>query len=377
MKKLFILFISMFMFCCSCFAIQDDKVLNAETGFVKHIDYIEEGETNKQIVDVLIKSGDFKGQEVEIENVLTGNPYYDILLKKHDSVVLHLEDSDDGIQFYISDIKRVQGLYFLLGVFFLLVVLVGGKKGFMSLVATGLIVCLVVWFLTPMILMGFNPIVATVILCLVSSAIAVYFVGGINFKSTSAVLGTVSSLVIASIMSCIVIAISRLTGFCCEEDVFLFTAHPELNFVGILTSAMMISALGAVIDVAMSIASTINEIYDLNNKMTLKELYCSGMNVGKDIIGTMTNTLILMYLGGSLPLVLLAHNIDLMKFFNLNMVVTEISSALVGSIALVVCVPVTAIITAYLLELKKKNLDKSIDFEFDNNDDSEMSSESQ
>ena len=157
----------------------------------------------------------------------------------------------------------------------------------------------------------------------------------------------------------------------------MFTAHPELNFVGILTSAMMISALGAVIDVAMSIASTINEIYDLNNKMTLKELYCSGMNVGKDIIGTMTNTLILMYLGGSLPLVLLAHNIDLMKFFNLNMVVTEISSALVGSIALVVCVPVTAIITAYLLELKKKNLDKNVDFEFDNNDDSEMSSESQ
>ena len=154
----------------------------------------------------------------------------------------------------------------------------------------------------------------------------------------------------------------------------MFTAHPELNFVGILTSAMMISALGAVIDVAMSIASTINEIYDLNNKMTLKELYCSGMNVGKDIIGTMTNTLILMYLGGSLPLVLLAHNIDLMKFFNLNMVVTEISSALVGSIALVVCVPVTAIITAYLLELKKKNLDKNVDFEFDNNDDSEMSS---
>ena len=77
MKKLFILFVSMFMFCCSCFGIQDDKILNDETGFVKHIDYIEEGETNKQIVDVLIKSGDFKGQEVEIENVLTGNPYYD------------------------------------------------------------------------------------------------------------------------------------------------------------------------------------------------------------------------------------------------------------------------------------------------------------
>ena len=363
MKKIFITIFCLIFLCGTCFAIQqDESVLKSEVGFVNHIDYIEEGETNKQIVEVLVKSGDYKGQKVEIENVLTGNPYYDILLKKHDNVVLHLEQADDGVQFFISDIKRVQGLYFLLTVFILLVVVVGGKKGFMSLVATGLIVCLVVWFLTPMILMGFNPIVATVVLCLISSAIAVYFVGGINFKSTSAVLGTVTSLVIASIMSCIVIAISRLTGFCCEEDVFLFTSHPELNFVGILTSAMMISALGAVIDVAMSIASTINEIYDLNNKMTLKELYCSGMNVGKDIVGTMTNTLILMYLGGSLPLVLLAHNIDLMKFFNLNMVVSEIASALVGSIALVVCVPVTAIISAYLLELKNNKNDDDVDF---------------
>ena len=96
MKKLFILFVSMFM--CSCFGIQDDKILNDETGFVKHIDYIEEGETNKQIVDVLIKSGDFKGQEVEIENVLTGNPYYDILLKKHDSEYLFISN---GIYLYI------------------------------------------------------------------------------------------------------------------------------------------------------------------------------------------------------------------------------------------------------------------------------------
>lgn len=363
MKKLILFFTCFILLCSNCFAIENDTVLKSATGFVKHIEYIDDADSgnDKQIVDVLVKTGTFKGETVKIENVLTGNPYYDILLKKKDNVILHLEQADDGVQFFISDIKRVQGLYFLLGIFVLLVILVGRKKGLMSIIATGLIVCLVIWLLTPMILAGINPIFSTVLLCLLSASIAVYFVGGLNIKSTSAVLGTVLSLVFAAILSVMVIKISRLTGFCCEESVFLYSAHPELNFVGILTSAMLISTLGAVIDIAMSIASTVNEVFELNSELSFKELFHSGMNVGKDIIGTMTNTLILVYLGGSLPLVLLAHNIDLTKFFNLNMVVTEISSALVGSIALVICVPLTALITSYLLGFKKKEKD----FEFD------------
>ena len=119
------------MFCTSCFALENDNVLKSETGFVKNIEYTDDAErgNNKQIADVVIKTGMFKGQTVKIENVLTGNPYYDILLKKKDNVILHLEQADDGIQFFISDIKRVQGLYFLLGIFVFLVVLVGRKKG--------------------------------------------------------------------------------------------------------------------------------------------------------------------------------------------------------------------------------------------------------
>ena len=113
---------------------------------------------------------------------------------------------------------------------------------------------------------------------------------------------------------------------------------------------MMLATLGAVMDVGMSIASTINEIYTLDNTKTVKELFTSGMNVGKDIIGTMANTLILVYLGGSLPLLLLASNIDLQKFFNLNQVVTEIASALIGSCAIVLCVPITAFVASELIK---------------------------
>ena len=111
-------------------------------------------------------------------------------------------------------------------------------------------------------------------------------------------------------------------------------------------------------DVGMSIASTINEILSVDNTKTVKELFLSGMNVGRDIIGTMANTLILVYIGGSLPLLLLASNIDFQKFINLNQVVTEIASALIGSIAIVVCVPITAFVASELI----KNVPEKFDF---------------
>ena len=144
---------------------------------------------------------------------------------------------------------------------------------------------------------------------------------------------------------------------------FLYSAHYNLNFKGILASSMIIAALGALMDTAVSIASTINEIYETNKKLSIRQLFTSGMNVGRDIIGTMSNTLILVYLGSSLPLVLLSNNIDLQKFFNLNQVATEISSALVGSIAILACVPVTAIIAAYMIKNQKDKLEFDFDYQ--------------
>ena len=157
------------------------------------------------------------------------------------------------------------------------------------------------------------------------------------------------------------IFMAHLTGFAGEETVFLYGARPDLNFQGILSASMIIAALGALMDTSVSIASTINEIYATDNTLGVKELFKSGMNVGRDIIGTMSNTLILVYLGSALPLVLLASNIDLQKFFNLNQVSTEILSAITGSIAILACVPITAIISAYLIKHKKQ---EDVEFKF-------------
>src|SRR5574344_1912260 len=138
-----------------------------------------------------------------------------------------------------------------------------------------------------------------------------------------------------------------------EETTFLYASRPYFNFKIILTSSMILASLGAIMDIGVSIASTVNEVFETNPDLTIKELFTSGMNVGKDIIGTMTNTLILVYLGSSLPLILLSSNIDMNKFFNLNQVATEILSAIVGSVALLICVPLTAILAAWLLKRSK------------------------
>ncbi len=352
--------------------LNQDLELPSETGVVEAVQYedvpnLQQGADNvKQIVAVKVTSGKFKGTERNVDNMLTGNPAYDIPLQKGDRVILHVESnsgpvlSADDVDFFIADIKRDRTLIWTAGVFFLCLILVGRKKGVFSLISILATVALIFFLLVPLILHGFCPIASTVVVCILSSIITIYLVGGFNAKSSSAILGTVISLMISGLLSMLVIFLARLTGFAGEENMFLYSAHPDLNFKGILASSMIIAALGALMDTSVSIASTINEIYETNKNLTIKQLFTSGMNVGRDIIGTMSNTLILVYLGSSLSLVLLSSNIDLQKFFNLNQVATEVSSALTGSIAILACVPVTAIIAAYMI----KNQKDKVEFDF-------------
>lgn len=379
MKKLLIIFV-MLIFALPVFAQNDtDKVLKSEMGKVQSVEYedVEQSFTDKsqvkQIVTVKLLTGEFKGQEFKTTNMITGNPYYDIFLKKGDKVILHSEMEEDGetINYDIADIHRVNFVYVLTAIFVMLLLIVGRMKGFNSLLSIVLTVVLILFVMAPMVRNGFNPIISALIISLFSTLITMYTVGGFNHKSTSATVGVIGSLIFASFLSMLAIKYARLTGFCCEETMYLYSADPNLDFKGILTASVILATLGAVMDTGMSIASSINEFYMINPKLTTKDLFFSGMNVGKDIIGTMANTLILVYLGSSLPLVLLSQNIDLQKFFNLNQVVTEICSAMIGSIALVACVPITAIVSAHLVRRVNKNEidDIMIDIDTDDNDD--------
>lgn len=373
MKKLFILLIMLTGLISPVFA-DENSELPSVTGVVENIQYedvqgLQQGDNSvKQVVLIKVLSGEFKGTERLVDNMLTGNPAYDINLKRGDKVILHAEaktediTSADDVDFFIADIKRDNALLGVSAIFIALLLLIGRKKGIYSLISIIATVALIFFMLMPMILNGFCPIASAVLVGILSTIITIYLVGGLNSKSSSAIIGTSLSLVFAGALSLLTIYLAHLTGFAGEESMFLYSAHPDLNFPGLLSASMIIAALGALMDTGVSIASAINEIYETDRTLSVKQLFTSGMNIGKDVIGTMSNTLILVYLGSALPLVLLSNNIDLQKFFNLNQVATEISSALVGSIAILVCVPLTAIISAYLIKHQKKNQE----FNFDN-----------
>jgi len=367
MKKIFIILTGiLLLFNIISVSAQEKPVLPSQTGIVRSIVYEDLGDisgksSEKQVVTVEVLSGDFKGERIVTDNMLTSNPAYDIDLSKGDKVILHLEPKTDvvmnidDVDFFITDIKRDSSLLVFAGFFALLLVLIGGKKGLRSIISIILTVLLIFFAMIPLILSGISPIVSSIIIGILSTIITIYLVGGFNAKSTSAIISTGLSLVIAGGLSVLAIKAAHLTGFSGEESLFLYTTRPDLNFSGILTASMIIAALGALMDTAVSIASTINEIHETDSSLSISQLFKSGMNVGRDIIGTMSNTLILVYLGSSLPLVLLSVNVDLHKFFNLNQVATEILSALIGSTSILLCVPVTAVVASLLIKRYKRH----------------------
>lgn len=364
MKKILILLI---ILCLNLFLpafCEVENFLPSQTGVVRAIESENIDSDGMQIikqnVDLEIVSGRFKGEKRLVENILSGSPYYDINLKTGDRVVVHAEPKDEfvlgaeDVNFFITDVKRVGVLWLLTGVFAGLILLIGRKKGLFALIAIALTILSVFLLMMPLILNGVSPILSALLVGILSTVMTIYLVAGVNYKSSSAILGTVVSLVIAAGLAGLVIKMAHLTGFVSEDNVFLHSVRPDLNMQGILASAMILSALGALMDVGVSIASTINEVYLTDKTLGVRQLFNSGMNVGRDIIGTMSNTLILVYFGASLPLVLLSSSIDAQKFFNLNQVATEISSALIGSIAILACVPVTAFISANLITKTQK-----------------------
>ncbi len=384
MKKIITFLILFFIAVSGAFAAvkpaekQEEAQHSTDLSYSKHesgidqkidYDYTEKTENpesiSKQIVTVKIVSGKFKGKEIVTDNMLTGNPAYEVFLKENDRVALVIESDNpnpsniDEISVYVSDIKRVGVIYLYSFIFIALLIGIGRMKGFYSLLSIIVTVMLVFLIFMPMVLFNASPILAALIISVLSTVITMYLVAGYNSKTNAAILGTVLSLIFASALALLAIFLAHLTGFMGEESLFLYMSRPDLDLQGILAASMIIAALGALMDVAISISSTINEIHITDPKLGVYELFKSGMNVGRDIIGTMSNTLILVYLGSSMPLVLLGSNIDTAKFFNLNQVAGEILSAFTGSISLLACVPLTAIMSAWLIKRKQFKLEKA------------------
>lgn len=314
-------------------------------------------EMQTQEVKAKITSGKYKGEIFEIENNLSNNEVYDIIVEKGDKVVVNIEEHDDEPSVFISDYSRGDYTLYLTILFVVLILLVGKSKGVKAIISLSLTMVSIIYILLPAILKGANPIPISILIAIGITVVTIFLVGGINSKSISTIIGTVSGVVIAGLISYFVGTRIKLTGLHSEEASMLMHIPQGItfNFKNLLFSGIILGALGAIMDVGMSVASSIDEINKANQKLTQKELFQSGMNVGKDIMGTMTNTLILAYAGSSIPVLLLfmSYETSMIKIINLDIIATEIIRSLSGSIGLVLTIPITALVASFLIKRDK------------------------
>ncbi|RQD68416.1 MAG: YibE/F family protein [Tindallia sp. MSAO_Bac2] len=364
-KTITIIFISVFLLFHSFVSAQDiignqaDDEMETMRGIVLDV---EDGGTEDhfsvQMVTLEIYSGSLEGNVELVENHLSDHPVYDIIVEPGDRVLLLKEMTNDGAyELHITEYVRDRSIFMLLLVFVVLLVLVGRLKGLKTLLTLGFTFFMIVQVMLPGMLRGYSPILLTIISSFVITIATILIINGINSKSFSAIIGIFGGLLAAGLFMFWAGTQVKLTGLSSEEATMLMYIPQAVNFDfrDLLFAGIIMGSLGAVMDVGISVASSMEEIRRVHPDIAIGELMKSGMNVGQDIMGTMSNTLILAYTGAALPLLLLfmAYEASIIDIINLDIIATEIVRALSGSIGLVLTVPLTVLASAVLL--KRRN----------------------
>lgn len=229
---------------------------------------------------------------------------------------------------------------------------VGGFKGLKG--ALGLVFTFgsILFIYLPLVYLGYSPFWSAVFLCAVTTAVTLYLIGGATKKTLCATAGTLSGVIIAGMTAALFSKASGITGWNVSDIESLLTLYETNNIQvgGLLFSGLLISALGAVMDVAMSIASSMQEICSQNPDISRRELMKAGMRVGRDMMGTDSNTLILAFAGSSVSMLLMDYAYDLpyLQIINSNNIGIAVMQGLSGSFGVVLSVPVTVVIAAYV-----------------------------
>lgn len=319
------------------------------------------GKRKGQNLKLRLLTGSESGKVVDsFNNLLTQQLDFDRLASPGDRVFVVATERNGVRLYHFSDFDRTLYFQVLCAIFVLGLLLFGRSVGLRSLIAMGISLILLWYgFITYILVPKVNIYLLSVVFCAIISCIILLVVSGISYKTVSALLGTLGGLAFASLLSYFSIRLMHLTGIDTEEA-YMLKSHvlPYLDFHGIYFASIIIGSIGAIIDVTISIASAQFEIYRCSPEITWRQLYSYGITVGKDIMGAMSNTLILAYAGSSLPLLItLATDKELPseRIINLPFVMTELVRALIGSIGLTYAIPLTALIMATLACHKKIN----------------------
>ena len=301
-----------------------------------------------QILKVCLKSGKFKGNIVEATNI--DSYLYGADCEVGLPVIVQVSEYDGQLSASVYNYNRMTILFVMIGIFLLALMLIGKRKGFTS--ALGLIftfVCILYLYL-PMLYLGYSPFLSAVIVTILTTLVTMYFIGGFSKKTLCSIIGTVGGVVIAGLFASLFGKLGHITGYNVEdiETLLYIGQNSKLQIGGLLFSGILIASLGAVMDVAMSISTTIEELHYHNPYMTKKALFKSGIKIGGDMMGTMSNTLILAFTGGSLSTLMIfyAYDIPFLQMMNSYEIGIEIMQGIAGSLGVILTVPLVSMIAA-------------------------------
>ena len=343
-----------------------DELVEFEKGTVQEVvstdmeldEVADSAYRGSQELSVVIRSGQYKGEVLPVKNYF--GPNTGVPLAKGDSVTLTVKTHADGEHIAtVYEFNRIPVLAVFLILFCLVIILIGGKTGFKSLL--GLIFTIVCLFsiLIPLLFKGAPTVLTTFVVCAFIALVSFTILGGVHRKTISAFLGTVSGMFLAMLFGLAVQGLAKIDGLRIEDAESLLQlkyAGATIGLRGLLTASIIISALGAVMDVAMSISSALEEVHAANPALKQNDLFKSGMNIGRDMVGTMTNTLILAFLGCEFTLILFLYSRELTFYhlFSTAFVALETISGLASSLGMILAIPLTALISSSLITQKKK-----------------------
>lgn len=320
-----------------------------------------------QIVTLRLTSGKYKGKEVFSANPFIGE-YTDRVLRVGDSLYVNINlksgDSVSSGAVLIGEYVRTPFLLYLAGIFIALVIAIGGMKGIKSIAALALSTVFIIAVLVPMCLQGYNPILVAILISAINTILTFLLIGEVSRKSVAGILGTIGGLFVTALLAFISSRVLNLTG----QDVsfgfldlgkrlWLSPQSTNWNFSGILVAGMILGASGAIMDASMAVASAIEQVKRANPKFGVWNCIKAGMNVGKDEMGTMANTLIFAYIGADITLILMpmiqfgeaGRAMPMTRVINQESTSSEIVQAITGTIGIIMAIPITALIAGLLI----------------------------
>ncbi|MEA5050355.1 MAG: YibE/F family protein [Oscillospiraceae bacterium] len=270
-------------------------------------------------------------------------------VREGDWVLVHLtpETSDS---YYAGELVRIQVIVVAAAIFFVLLIIFARLKGIATVAALLLSVMSIFLVFIPSILSGYNVYGSAVLICAYTILITPFFIGGFNRKSVASAIGCVGGVALAGLLAAFLNNYMRITGAVDDETmaVAFILKEGSIDLRAIVFAAVLIGALGACLDVSMSISSAIYEMKALSEKKYFGDLFKSGLNLGWDIMGTQISTLVLAYIGGSLSIVLLlvAYQPSVLEMLNREAVIIELLQMLVGCFTILFTIPATAFVSA-------------------------------